>query len=94
MELRDLLNARTTPPVVRTIGLKILELVARGDRRLDELERTGATFVLVDTVADLPASAGPREFFRVRTGTAAERLAVYVGNGPSQPLGKLTITLV
>ena len=48
--------------------------------------------IIVDSVADLPANASPREWFRVRTGTIAERSVIYVGNGPTAPLTKITPT--
>ncbi len=67
-------NARIGPQL---IGWLIHQL---GDRlRVD----------IVQTVADLPASAGPRQWFRVVTGTAEERTSVYVGNGSGQPLRKI-----
>lgn len=47
---------------------------------------------VVATVADLPANAGPRDWYRVTTGTVAERTAVYIGNGPNLPLTKITPT--
>ena len=58
--------------------------------RVDVIEKTAVALTMVATVADLPASASRREWFRVQTGTVAERTAIYVGNGPNLPLAKLT----
>ena len=72
---------------------RLTERVDRGAARLDTLEAaaaTVATVTVVASVADLPLNASPRQWFRVSSGTVAERTAVYVGNGPNQPLTKLT----
>jgi hypothetical protein len=41
-------------------------------------------------VDELPAAAPFGALIRLRTGTIADRLPVYIGNGPTQPLTKLT----
>lgn len=48
------------------------------------------TLKVVATAADLPANAGPREFFRV----ASDPTSLYIGNGPNQKLSRITATLL
>lgn len=56
------------------------------DSRLDTLEQAPVLQLnVVATIGDLPAAAGPRQWFRVQGDPA-----VYVGNGAGRPLTKLT----
>ena len=55
----------------------------------DELVRVD----VVATVADLPAEAPLTRWFRVAN-PAAERVNVYIGNGPGRPLSRITTTPV
>lgn len=55
-------------------------------RRMREYQAKAVTLEVVPTLADLPASAGPRRFYRVANDTTG---AIYVGNGANKPLTKL-----
>lgn len=65
---------------------QLWDRVGRHEKRLDNLHDR---LLLVD---ELPASAPFGALLRLTTGPAAGRTPIYVGNGPNQPLSKLTPT--
>lgn len=67
-----------------TARLRILALEDRTNAQIELL--------FVEAVIDLPSGAPPRTWYRVQTGTVAERATIYVGNGVDRPLSKLTPT--
>lgn len=100
--------ARVVPPgvLIRVLALlrHLLQQVERGrtllERGSDEVrerlsaldDRLGPIESRLLIVDALPASAPFGALIRLRTGTLAERSALYLGNGPTQPLSKLTPT--
>jgi hypothetical protein len=62
---------------------QMVERLERYERLFDALE---ARLLLVDA---LPADAPFGALIRLRKGTVAERLPLYLGNGAGQPLTKL-----
>jgi hypothetical protein len=90
-DLTDLLKRRRSPTPTELIRVlaQIADRLERYEQLFDIVQENAVRMTLVATVADLPANAPPRQLFRVTSGTVAERTAIYVGNGPSQPLSKL-----
>jgi hypothetical protein len=83
-DLTDLLKRRRSPTPT-----ELIRVLAQIADRLERYEENAVRLDVVANVGDLPANAGPRQFFRVATGTVADRTALYVGNGPNLPLSKL-----
>lgn len=70
--------------------LPVLEQVAERFARYEKLfDALQARLLLVD---ELPAEAPFGALIRLRQGTVAQRTPLYMGNGPGQPLSKLTPT--
>jgi hypothetical protein len=86
-DLRDAIDAR----IDSVVAARLAETTARAnadsalDARLHVVEGIGLAIHVVATSADLPISASPRDWYRV-TGDPA----IYVGNGGSLPLRKIT----
>lgn len=75
--VRGPLNRAATKAEVRSLARAVIEHI------VDAL-RDRPTITIVATVGDLPASAGPREWFRV-----VGDPFIYVGNGQGAPLRKI-----
>ena len=86
-DLQEILRA-PRPTLAQTLRVlaQIAALFERHERRLDTLYER---LLIVD---ELPDSAPFGALLRVRTGTVAQRATLYLGNGPNQPLTKLTPT--
>lgn len=86
-DLSDLL-ADASPDPRRIVGVlaQVEEALRRHEKRLDTLYER---LLLVDA---LPTEAPFGALMRLTTGGVAARTPVYVGNGPGQPLTKLTPT--
>lgn len=103
VQIRELEQAvrRLAEVVERRLGVarreraRVERLVDNGRSALaaldDRLAPIEARLVVVDV---LPAEAAYGALIRLRQGTVAERLPLYLGNGPGQPLTKLTPTAV
>lgn len=82
---------------VHTLADRIDAQAARTDALADAVQDAAASMLILEivaTVADLPANAPVRRWYRVQSGTLAERAAIYVGNGPNLPLTKVTTTAI
>ncbi len=90
-EFAELLHSKNPKPaeVAAAVG-QIADRLQRYEQYFDVIQANALRIELVDSVAALPANASPRQWFRVASGTLAERASVYVGNGPTLPLSKLT----
>lgn len=64
-------------------------LIAFLIRRIRAIRQTAVTLEIVANTTALPQNAGPREFFRVTGGPATDQQALFVGNGPNQPLRRI-----
>lgn len=89
-ELEGALDPRDRP----RHGARLLATLVRRALRIGERVRAleqapTVTLELVATIGALPAEAGPRELFRVTSGTLADRSAIFVGNGPGRPLRRV-----
>ena len=67
----------------RTISPTLVRVMSELRERLEKLDRRD---VVVD---ELPEWAPLGTTIRLRKGTQAERIPLYLGNGPGQPLSKL-----
>lgn len=83
---------------IRELVQRIRRAFAVNNRRISRLaDRVGVVedaplVTFLESVADLPDHAAPREWFRVTTGTVSERASIYIGNGPNAPITKITPT--
>lgn len=84
-DLDDLLRD-PDPSVVDVLRVvaQAADVLRRHEQRLDAFSER---LLLVD---ELPAAAPFGALLRLQQGTVAERLPLYLGNGPNQPLTKLT----
>lgn len=82
-DIAEVMRRPTVAGVARVLA-QVAELLGRHEKRLDLLYDR---LLLVD---ELPASAPFGALIRLQQGTVAERSALYLGNGPGQPLSKLT----
>ena len=76
-ELEDSLRSEDRP-----FSPTLLRVMGELRERLEKLDRR------VIVVDELPQSAPLGTTIRLRKGTQAERVAIYWGNGPGQPLTK------
>lgn len=108
-ELNDALTGRDDEPVtgadLRRALIPIAQALDQLQRTNAALEEHRET--LLDTVEfvnqlqerlmivdALPANAPLGSLIRLRNGTVAQRLPLYLGNGPDQPITKLTPVVV
>lgn len=81
---------RDLTDLVENVRVALKDLVDGLRERADTIEANSVRLTVVQTITDLPANAGPRQFFRVATGLPADRTALFVGNGQAQPLTRIT----
>lgn len=84
-DIDELLPDPSPARIVRVLA-QLADAARRHEARLDNLYER---LILVD---QLPADAPFGALLRLTTGGVAARTPIYVGNGPGQPLTKLTPT--
>ena len=75
--------------VVRAQAQAFEEIVKHRDTLAETVGFVNALQQRLLLVDELPADAPFGALIRLRTGTGAQRAALYLGNGPSQPISKL-----
>lgn len=72
-----------------TLAQALADIVEHRDTLVETVGFVNALQDRLRIVDELPVEAPLGSLIRLRVGTVAQRAAVYTGNGPGQPLGKL-----
>lgn len=86
----DGLASRRVAVIFRRMLAELRDRLQRFDDRVDNLNaRLSPIEARLQLVDSLPSEAPLGALIRLRVGTAADRAALYLGNGAGQPLTKL-----